>query len=474
MLKFISGLVLYFQSGKQHVAPVTEQTRNERLPELLFANIPQCTLKCIYPQALECGCAYSDFQCICSSIGEIAEDEQVEFCITQCPQNEDQRYAPSRILDFCELLGVEVHLPKYMDQFANLHRRQSDLPITYPDASYTDPVYTDPGYSDPGYSDPAYSSQTTSYILNPATVFITSTSSAKPTSTGTNTDTTTPTSTPAPTNTNPSGNSGSGESSSSSSSSSSSGGLSTGAKAGIGIAVPVAVIILVLGIFLFYRRRKAAKNNNQLDSNGGDPKKSVPFGGVEADAGPPPAEADGNPLNEADSGSILPSPESQNQPRTTVPIYELSGKSTAIRPPPPAALAPHRQNESLNRQYSVTSSTSISRKAVESSPTQTESEIEGGRALSSKDPASAVNDAQPSENINNSEQQSSQQKEPETELNAQTSASVEQNDLQQLEEEMAQVRAQRERLQHLQMLEEREEQLKKQIAARKAAAKSTE
>jgi hypothetical protein len=239
---------------------------------------------------------------------------------------------------------------------------------------------------------------------------------------------------------------------------------------------------------LFCRRRKAAKNNNQLDSNGGDnlhevggdPEKFIPFGGVEgrseADARPALAEADGNPLNESDSRSILTSPGSQNQPRTTAPIYELSGNSTAIRPPP-AALAPHRQNESLNRQCSVTSSTNISRKAVGSPPTQTESEIEGGRASSSKDLASAVNDAlvslQLSEKTNNSEQQSSEQKEPETESNARTSASVEQNDLQQLEEEMAQVRAQRERLQHLQMLEEREEQLKKQIAARKAA-KSTE
>ncbi|KAH8695460.1 hypothetical protein BGW36DRAFT_382728 [Talaromyces proteolyticus] len=465
MLDFISGLVLYFQPGTQNVAPVTEQTRNERLPELWFADIPQCTLQCIYPLALECGCAYSDFKCICESISEITEDEKVESCISLCPHNQDQRWAPSRILDFCGLLDVDVYLPEYMGQFAALHRRQAvDSGSFWPSsvASYSDYPASDHSYE-----------PTSSY--NGTTVITTSTSTAvEQTATNTNTDTVTHLITSAPTYTNPSSNNGSGESPSSSSSS----GLSTGAKAGIGVGIPIVAIILVLGVFWFWRRRKASQDigSDNIPEVGQQPKKFVPFGGVdgrfEVEGGSLPAEADGNPLNEADSRSILPSPENQNQ-LTTSPIYELSGNSAAVAPPP-AALVPQRRNESFNGQYSETSSTNISRKAVGSHPLQAGSELESGKVSSPSKPASDVVDnvlASPrlSEKINTTEQLNSEQNEQETESNARTSASIEQNDLQQLEQEIARVRAQRERLQHLQMLEEREEQLKSQIAARKTA-----
>jgi WD40 repeat protein len=42
---------------------------------------------------------------------------------------------PSRILDFCELVGEDIQLPEYMAQFAGLHRRQDDQ-VSHSDGGY--------------------------------------------------------------------------------------------------------------------------------------------------------------------------------------------------------------------------------------------------------------------------------------------------------------------------------------------------
>lgn len=46
-------------------------------------------LQCLYGPALACGCAYSDFDCICRAFSEIANNADIKTCITACPHNED-------------------------------------------------------------------------------------------------------------------------------------------------------------------------------------------------------------------------------------------------------------------------------------------------------------------------------------------------------------------------------------------------
>ncbi|KAH8699114.1 hypothetical protein BGW36DRAFT_406949 [Talaromyces proteolyticus] len=536
MFKFARDVVLYyFQPQKlQDVAEPTVN-RNDRLPEIWFADIPTCTLRCIYPIALECGCAYSDFECICNSFSDISNQDNVEICYNQCPANEDQRWAPSRILDFCELMGVDVQLPEYMAEFAHLHRRQSQIGPSV--GSYSDfPSYSETGAASPSATNTgglpdvpqcslscfatALSSDGCSSLddfachcaksglvsdissclesncsnadqssafsaissicssvghpvsVSSATATATATS-AVTTTTGTSASATTTATetiathgiTPGPTQTSSTdSNNGAGGSS---------GGLSTGAKAGIGVAVPLVVIILCLGIFWYFRRRTAATKNQQSPENNVDylpggvgelpaKEKLSSAGGKRFDGygNELPAEADGNPINESDSRPIHTVPPPMNE--NTQAVYELSGQSAAVEPLVPTPLAPHRGNESMNRQYSEASSTGISQKLVGSPISAAGSENANNRGSQLNNSTSAddaVVSPQPSERN--------------VEQSVRTSTTSQETELMQLEEEMARVKAQRERLQHLQLLEEKEEELKKQIAAKKAST-STE
>ncbi|KAF4964911.1 hypothetical protein F66182_18048, partial [Fusarium sp. NRRL 66182] len=201
-----------------------------RLPELWFGDIPHCTLQCLYGPALACGCAYSDFNCICRAFSEIADNADIKTCITACPHNEDGLCGgPDRILDFCQLVtGDDIQLPNYMNQYAGVHRRQK-IPIT----NFQEDAVSHGNFDSYEPSATTFFSplaEPTATATDPAIASATSfiTTLAPTTSTTTGALITSATTTPS--------------SASSSSFPSPSGRLSTGAKAGIGVAVPLVVI----------------------------------------------------------------------------------------------------------------------------------------------------------------------------------------------------------------------------------------
>ncbi|KAJ5833103.1 hypothetical protein N7474_001414 [Penicillium riverlandense] len=270
---------------------------------------------------------------------------------------------PSRILDFCELVGEDIQLPEYMAQFAGLHRRQ-DHQFSYSDGSY----YSTASYSDGGYySTPSYDSGIyyftpygSSSSLQPATATTDTPASATAISlTSSETITSSYTSTTT------------GSASTNTALSSSSSDLSTGAKAGIGVAIPLVVIILGLSLLCYFRkrrvnRRNGAGNNIPEISQQSWPEKPSPKSKIL------PAEADSTALHEPDSRFIFESPSespSLDAGTRNPGVYEMSGNS-AVEYPPVAAFATQKHMTSLGHHFSKTYSSSgnnVSRKAVTSS-----------------------------------------------------------------------------------------------------------
>ncbi|PCG91353.1 Hypothetical protein PENO1_094300 [Penicillium occitanis (nom. inval.)] len=368
------------------------------------------------------------------AFSEIADNDDIKTCITACPHNEDGHWAPDRILDFCQLVtGEDIQLPYYMDQYAGPHRREA-IPVT--DVQDEAIVYSDFSYYEPS-----------------ATTFITTLEPSTAT-------TTKPTITSAPTT--------SVSASSLSSSSSQSGGLSTGAKAGIGVAVPLVIIGILLGIFWYRRKQRGNKNNVRQRADGNnipDMSKrmwsknffSTTFRSL-------PAEADSNPIHESDSNPVPSSRHLRGSDTTSPPIvYELSAQPS-IRAPPAAVLASHRPGQSINEQVSeknMPTSDRLCRTVVGSPVSLDDSETAPGKGP----------DTPPSYNLTTpavvQHQYSNYNPEQNPSSSAETANSTD-TELLNLEAEMARVREQRERLQHLQFLEEREEQLQKDIEARKS------
>lgn len=338
-----------------------------------------------------------------------------------------------------------------MAQFARLHRRQDDQ-VSYSDGGYYSTASDDDWVS---YSDESYYS-TTSYddLLLPVTA--TSYTPASATATASTSSETIP----APTSTT------TGSTSTDTISSSSSSGLSTGAKAGVGVAIPLVVIIIALCLLLFFRKRRAnrrngAGNNIPEISQQPWPEKTLP------ESKPLPAEADSIALHEPDSSPIFESPSlvaSTQNPG----VYELSG-SSAVRHPPAASLATATQKHrtSLGHHSSKTylsGDNEVSRTPVTSSTSTPASGMIPSGGLDASIYALADSDALS----------------PNTQVKAREgterpSSGVEVPDAQlaQLEAEMARIAEERERLQQMQVLADREAELKRQIAARKAATSGT-
>ncbi|KAJ5157306.1 uncharacterized protein N7482_008406 [Penicillium canariense] len=360
---------------------------------------------------------------------------------------------PSRILDFCELVGENIQLPEYMAQFARLHRRR-EVQVSYSDGDY----YSTTSDSDGGYysttsdSDGGYYS-TTAYgdsVSSQQSVTVISATQASATataSTGSETITSTPTSTTT------------GSASTVTASSSSSSGLSTGAKAGIGVAIPLVVIVLGLSLFWYFRKRRenrrtGAGNNIPEISQQPWPEEPSPA------SKNLPAEADSTALHEADSSSVFESP--PLAAGTLNPgVYELSGNS-AVQYPPAAALATHKHRISLGHHSSKTYSSvsnEVSRQAFISAASTPASETISSGGLDAS--MSALTDSgTPSQNPQVNTREGTEQ----------PSSGVESTDMQlaQLEAEMARIAEERERLQQMQVLADKEAELKRQIAARKA------
>lgn len=362
---------------------------------------------------------------------------------------------PSRILDFCGLVGEHVQLPEYMAKFAGLHRRQVDQ-VSYSDgsyystASYDDWVsYSDDGYFPTASYDDSDSSPATATLYTPASATaIASTSSETIPSPPTSTSTTM------------------GSTSTDTVSSSSSSGLSAGAKAGIGVAIPLVVIIIALSLLLYFRKRRAnrrngAGNNIPEISQQPWPEKTM------SESKNLPAEADSIALHEPDSSPIFESPSLAASTQNPG-VYELSGNS-AVRYPPAAsfATATQKHRTSLGHHSSKTClsvDNDVSRKPVTSSTSTPASGMIPSGGLDASICALADSGTlSPNTQVKS------------WEGTERPSSGVEVPDAQlaQLEAEMVRIAEERERLQQMQVLADREAELKRQIAERKAANSGT-
>jgi hypothetical protein len=348
---------------------------------------------------------------------------------------------PSRILDFCGLVGEDIQLPEYMAQFAGLHRRQADL-VSYSDGDY----YSATSYGD-YYSTTSYDDSVSS--LQPATATLDTPASATATAaTSSETVTSSPTSTTT------------GSASTNTASSSSSSDLSTGAKAGIGVAIPLVAIILGLSLLWYFRKRRANRRNG-ADNNIPEISQQPWPEKLSPESKDLPAEADSTALHEPDSNFVFESP-SLVAGTQNASVYELSGNS-AVEYPPAAAFATQKHRTSLGHHSSKTyssASNDVSREAVTSSASMPACEmIPNGGLDASMSALTESGTLSPNPQVKT------------WEGTERPSSGVENNDAQlaQLEAEMARIAEERERLQQMQVLADREAELKRQIAARKAA-----
>lgn len=323
-----------------------------------------------------------------------------------------------------------------MAQFAGLHRRQDDQ-VSYSDGDY----YSTASYDDwASYSDDSYYS-TTSYddVPLPATATATATSYTPASATATASTSSETITSPTSTTTG---------STSTDTISSSSSGLSTGAKAGIGVAIPLVAIIIAISLLLFFRKRRANRRNGAGNNIPGIsqqpwPEKALP------ESKSLPAEADSTALHEPDSNPVFESPSLAASTQNPG-VYELSGNS-AVRYPPAASLATATQKQRTSLGHHSSTSTPVSGMTPSGGLDASIYALADSAALSSNTQVKTREGTEP------------------------PSSGVEVPDAQlaQLEAEMARIAEERERLQQMQVLADREAELKRQIAARKAANSGT-
>lgn len=322
-----------------------------------------------------------------------------------------------------------------MNQFAGLHRRAAV------EASYTDYGSYYSAYSTVDY----YSSYSTVDTQQYTTTLATAAGSppSSPTSSPTST-----TSGSAPTTI---------------ATGSASSGLSTGAKAGIGVAVPVTVIIFGLFLFWFLRKQRTTGKNSASGTDHGSnipelseqnrPKRPLPT--LES----LPVEADSNALYEPDSNSVFPS-KSVAAGTQSPTVYELSGNSAIKYPPPVAGSSTRTHSGSMDKQTYSSVGQGIPQKSVISTTSASVSETNNSGCFNASLGAlidTGISAQRPQENSREDAER--------------LPTDLEHADvpLSQLEAEMALITEEKERLQQLQSLAEREAELKRQIMARKSA-----
>ena len=203
-------------------------------------------------------------------------------------------------------------------------------------------------------------------------------------------------------------------------------GLTTGAKAGIGVAVPIGVILILIALWLLRRHKRRSSAVDKQVPSAVVPETSLP-------------EIDGNALNEVDGQSAVP----PNR------VYELGGNSIRRRPSDRPLLVASEKNKSESKEEKTGSKTqevvemraSADYERKQTGPTRV---AEAGNVTPL--PLDATR---------------------ETFIPESGSRPYDEMGLDDLEEEMARLRRKKERLQHLQSLEEQEEELRRQIGARR-------
>jgi hypothetical protein len=226
------------------------------------------------------------------------------------------------------------------------------------------------------------------------------------------------------------------------------------------VAIPLVVIIVCSSLFWYFRKRKANRRND-IRAKGPEiseqpwPEKTSP------ESRNLPAEADSTALHEPDSNFVFES-SSLAASAENPGVYELSGNS-AVEHPPAAGFATQKHKTSRGHHSSDTHSTVskyVLRKTVTSSASAPASETisNGGSDASISALAdSGISSQNPQVNTLRGAEQ--------------LSSSVESTDAQLMQPEagMSRITEERQRLQQMQVLADREAELKKQIAARKAA-----
>ncbi|GFF35778.1 hypothetical protein IFM46972_04668 [Aspergillus udagawae] len=378
-------------------------------------DIPHCSLNCIYELVLDYNCAHTDFACICTRLEVISQDVKFKSCYDHCPINPDQRWTPGRLLDFCELVGVQPALPDYMSQYSELHRRQPVEARAFAQESGATggrvsvvTVYSTATRIHASTSDAEVLTSTmtitASWVSAIQTVLVTKTATGFSTSQISSVSTYLPTATPEPVDP-----------------SLQSTGLSTGAKAGIGVAIPLAVICIA-SILLWYIRRKK-KNGGD---GGGHDETQLPttISPTSPAVNNLPFEKDGNAINELDGQQ-----NSETDAKSKTTIFELDANLTT-------------PEKDQGQQKEVTSGDSLTTVGAFPRPSSMQEEMSG--------PANICGFNTPRE---------SQEGNP--------SHAYEEMSLADLEEELARVARRKERLQHLESLENTQEALRRLIAARK-------
>jgi hypothetical protein len=352
--------------------------------------------------------------------------------------------APNKILDFCEAIEVPVLLPEFMSDTLRIFGRQA-----FPS-----------GFSNVG-SVPLQTTFITVPIPATETITISKTpsgvSSSSSAETLKSTSGTQPSQTPTQTRTGSSSASATGtaktpEATGGPPNNPSSGGLSSGAKIGIGVAIPLVAIILGLACLWYFRRRRRNQSpvsgEQQAEKyDGGLPEpistidelpKALPpsyqlrvgeFGRV-------PVEAGGTPIHEMNQGF-------GEGGRGGNRVHEHNDGTTGGGQRHELGAVESQRNESSSPQPSTHTSSFPppwdSNEGYSCTPSQSYSPQVGTAEIGTE----------------------------------QRSANVDEDvELRQMEEEMAQVRQRRERLQSMQELEAREEALKKAIEERRRAVAS--
>ncbi|KAL5684873.1 hypothetical protein EMGR_005064 [Emarellia grisea] len=287
------------QRESDHVDSVTERWR---LLAQYQADIPRCSLGCIYKLVLEYDCSYTDFACICTRLEVISQDVSFMSCYNQCPLSPDQRWTPGRLLDFCDLVGVQPALPDYMSQYTELHRRQPVAERAFSWESGATGQVSALTVSDTATAIYASASDVEDFSTMTVgaiqTVFITKTATGFATSQTSSVSTYLPTATSEPVDPGLQSTS-----------------LSTGAKAGIGVAIPLAVIFIASILLWYIRRRK--RNGGDSEEHGGAqlPTTVSPTSPVVNNL---PFGKDGNAISELDGQQKL-----EADSNTKTPIFEL-------------------------------------------------------------------------------------------------------------------------------------------------------